>query len=726
MTADASQPHTTPGHTSRAGVHTPLVIVDDFLPNILSGFRVAEFNAYLAAFPDVRIRSTLPPDRYERALKEYAKRFPAYAASFAPFDPNEDFGEDPFIFVCFLNNAAFIAPLCEARSIPFGFQLCPGGGFAFNEERCDRMLARVMRSPMLSCVVTTQPITQAYLLQRHPEAAAISTMVCPGPVWGADMEDVYRARPAARAKRTGLDLAFVAAKYADNVSNKGFDFFCAMADEIAAIRTDVRFHIVGDWTPSDVPLGLAAEATTFYGMLTNDKLCELYVNIDMLISPNIPYSLTPGNFDGFPTASASEAALAGVVLAASDPLKLNHLFEPGRDFILLERDIRSIKKAEVKAAAAKVMEIAGDPKRLAEMSAATHDAFQENLGPKAQVEPRVAFLRRALAREMPPPATDASRWREASQALARELFEQRALSRDHYDLLQQSNAYVADKDARIGELVADLEKHGAKIQELANLLDQSNRYGQSRDQAVAKSVEAQTTLAKAMSEKDAKIAELAAALENANAYAASRSAIVTDLVATLDAKDARIAELVSDLGSYDGKVAELAAALDNSNTYAASRSTIVNDLVATVEAKDARIAELVTDLERNGAKITELASALENSNAYGGSRDAAITDLLAAIASKDAGISELATSLDNSNAYGASRDEAVAATIESLKRLSDDLASKETALAELQVVLTQRDGEISALRAQLSEAQAELAEHKSRADTLARSLRFLR
>ena len=36
-------------------IGTGLLIVDDFFPNVLSGFRVAEFNHYLRVFPGLNI-----------------------------------------------------------------------------------------------------------------------------------------------------------------------------------------------------------------------------------------------------------------------------------------------------------------------------------------------------------------------------------------------------------------------------------------------------------------------------------------------------------------------------------------------------------------------------------------------------------------------------------------------------------------------------------------------
>jgi len=54
-----------------------LVVLDDFFPNLLTGFRVAEYNAYLGAFDNLRVLTALSGFATEHA--RYAARYPQFA-----------------------------------------------------------------------------------------------------------------------------------------------------------------------------------------------------------------------------------------------------------------------------------------------------------------------------------------------------------------------------------------------------------------------------------------------------------------------------------------------------------------------------------------------------------------------------------------------------------------------------------------------------------------------
>ena len=58
-------------------------ILDDFFPNLLTGFRVAEYNAHLQRFSRLTIYSTLTD--FPAQARAYAKLYPDLAPRVRPF-----------------------------------------------------------------------------------------------------------------------------------------------------------------------------------------------------------------------------------------------------------------------------------------------------------------------------------------------------------------------------------------------------------------------------------------------------------------------------------------------------------------------------------------------------------------------------------------------------------------------------------------------------------------
>src|ERR1700733_14135294 len=108
------------------GVDRHLLVIDDWFPNLGTGFRVAEFVHYLRIFPWLRVASTSSPGlgHYER----FAERYPDVSNRVSPWHPDMLRTTRAAWFV-FLNNAHEWVAEMERHCIPFAFTLYPGGGF---------------------------------------------------------------------------------------------------------------------------------------------------------------------------------------------------------------------------------------------------------------------------------------------------------------------------------------------------------------------------------------------------------------------------------------------------------------------------------------------------------------------------------------------------------------------------------------------------------------------
>ena len=356
-------------------------ILDDFFPNLLTGFRVAEYNAYLQRFPRLTIYSTLAD--FTAQARAYAKLYPAFAARVRRF-ASRDAKVLPFAYLNFLNNATTFLPYLEQRKVPFVLTLYPGGGFGIDEPASDDKLTRVCASPCLKHVIVTQKRTADYLAARHPQVPRTFVYGCViNPLYFANR---FRPRVWFGHGKPTFDVCFVAEKYMPQGRNKGYPTFIEAGRRLAAAIPEARLHVVGGFTADDWPLAELAGRVTFHGRLATQALCEFFARMDVIASPNVPFTLHAGNFDGFPTAASTEASLCGVALVVADVLNLNSEYEAPRELL--------IAAPEVAAFADAMVALGHDVDRLRAVALAGQAKSRKLFAPERQIQPRVAVIER--------------------------------------------------------------------------------------------------------------------------------------------------------------------------------------------------------------------------------------------------------------------------------------------------------------------------------------------
>jgi lipopolysaccharide transport system ATP-binding protein len=357
-----------------------ILVIDDFFPNLTTGFRVAEYTHYLRAFPDLLIASTIG-DFKERHL-EFAKAYPDLQGRVVVFDRALLFRAKAG-YLNFINNAHYHVDQLERAALPFAFTLYPGGGFGLESGESGQKLRRVLRSPMLRAVISTQSVTVQVLRQE----------ACPVPVhelYGATIDPTFLYAPDARPKnirasRPKLMICFVAHKYDPAGRTKGYPTFIEVAKRLAGRLPDAEFFVVGNYGPDDVsiPEGLRG-SLHFKGLLTSRQLREFLYTQDVMISPNQPYAITGSVFDGFPTASAIEASLCGVAIVCSDELDLNRFYNSD-EMIVCAPNTSAILTA--------IEPLMDDPGRIAEIGARGKQKSRLLFSAEAQLLPRTRILR---------------------------------------------------------------------------------------------------------------------------------------------------------------------------------------------------------------------------------------------------------------------------------------------------------------------------------------------
>ena len=76
----------------------------------------------------------------------------------------------------------------------------------------------------------------------------------------------------------------------------------------------------------------------FYGAQRTEFFPSFYSQMDLILAPNIPFTLLPGAFDGFPPGGCIEAGLSGVAVFCTDVLNQNIAFKDGEELVIVFAD----------------------------------------------------------------------------------------------------------------------------------------------------------------------------------------------------------------------------------------------------------------------------------------------------------------------------------------------------------------------------------------------------
>jgi len=333
--------------TAATGAHS-LIIFDSIFPHLLSAFRIAEYNSYLAAFKDAWVYSTAQgfpligeTRSFGEVLEEYGQFYPQFKDRVALLDDKTEIVAK-LIYTVFLSYAFRFIEVAEKANVPFIFTLYPGGTFELNESESDAKLRRVCASPNLKKIIVTQKATRDYLNEhRFCDPSLVSFIY--GGVFPTDrLRRTVMPKRRYKAEKDSFDICFVAHKYTMHGRDKGYDIFIDVAKRLARAHDDIFFHVVGQFNESDIEVSDIKDRIMFYGVQVTDFFSKFYSRIDLILSPNVPFIARPGSFDGFPTGCCIEAGTCGVAVFCTDPLNQNIAFEDGREIIIVPRNAEEI------------------------------------------------------------------------------------------------------------------------------------------------------------------------------------------------------------------------------------------------------------------------------------------------------------------------------------------------------------------------------------------------
>lgn len=378
-----------------------ILIIDDVFPTPKSGFRYEEFSSYLNYFDNIKILLTglslcaLKEAPLYDIIKNYLIIHPEFYKKIIPVSVDYTTlqvcaGEAihaKLAYCCFAGNIFYCLDLFEKNKIPFVFELYPGGSFTLNDPESDTRLERIFSSPMFRRVITTQRVSRDYIIEKGycPEEKIEHIFGVVSPAF--DRSNVLNRTYYGAGKDT-LDICFVAYKYTEKGIDKGYDVFIDVAKRLGNQYANVVFHIVGPWD-ADTISTKGIENILFYGAKSSQELAEFYTHMDIILSPNVNDIIKKGAFDGFPTASVTEASLYGVLMMVTDPLELNdNHFADGEEIIIVPHNAGKIFDI--------IVQLHENPSSIEKIAKKGRAKVLDLYGCEKQIVPRIRILEKEL------------------------------------------------------------------------------------------------------------------------------------------------------------------------------------------------------------------------------------------------------------------------------------------------------------------------------------------
>ena len=374
-----------------------LLIYDDIFPHPISGFRLEEFTVLLKEFKNSKIILNplaykilgTPIDAHQNHIEEIIKNND-YLVDKLISGPNNIYHNSKLFYCIFLTNIVKNLKWLEQYSIPFIFTLYPGGGFKVRDEKTDDNLKKVFQSDMFRKVIVTQEYTKSYLKEKKfcgdDQIEFIFGCVVPQ----LSILEKIENKLSYKLNKNTFDVCFCAAKYSKFGKDKGYDLFIEFAHSISLQYDFIRFHVIGGFDENDIDVSTIEKKIYFYGYQNFDKLKLIFNKMDTIVSPNRPFILNQGAFDGFPLGTVVEAALNGVVALVTDCLNQNEFFLDKEEILIIKPNSESIESS--------IIELIENPSLLNAISRKGREKFSSIYSNAIQMKPRIKLLQQELTK----------------------------------------------------------------------------------------------------------------------------------------------------------------------------------------------------------------------------------------------------------------------------------------------------------------------------------------
>jgi glycosyltransferase involved in cell wall biosynthesis len=369
-----------------------LVIVDDTMPDIYSGFKIQEFDAYSKKFDTVVycdltcFNENDPRKNFDSLLNEFRTTHDESGINFSELKLFSNLNTR-LAYCLFFNNIIRYYRFFENKNVDFAYTLYPGGGLNFESDYVKERLKRIHNSKNFKFVIVNQGITRDFLINNNLCTASKIHYIHGTPIDFSHIRKIDDKKWYGKNKRT-FDVAFVAHKYTQWGKDKGLDIVVDALDKLSEQYSFLKLHIVGTFNEHDIIKKSDKWECQFYGTQPLSFFSSFFKEIDLIVSPNRPDGIGRGFFDGFPLASSVMGGLHEVPMLLSDEKKQNFFLEDQKDFLLIKPDINSVVKG--------IQYLINHPEILPVMGANGRDKIAEVHSYENQIKRRLEIIKDSI------------------------------------------------------------------------------------------------------------------------------------------------------------------------------------------------------------------------------------------------------------------------------------------------------------------------------------------
>lgn len=287
-----------------------IIIFDNLFPSGISPWRTYEFIELIIKFPNSKIVSSLTYFKSYNLI-EQVKDFHIILLNKYPVLNNKIFykiilnGGNSKLFYClFYDNIIANINFLKKNNIPFCFTLYPGGGFLLYNKEVIRNLNILFSMPNFKGVFVNQNISKNYLINNTFINKKFLYYIPGVPL---NLKLYEQQIISEKDFDNEINFLFMANKYTKRGEDKGFDLFEETAEYLLENYFDLKFNIIGDFSQQDLKNNKLSNNFIFHGRLDEGDFHTILNKTHLIISPNAPFKLKDGAFDGFPLASCITA-----------------------------------------------------------------------------------------------------------------------------------------------------------------------------------------------------------------------------------------------------------------------------------------------------------------------------------------------------------------------------------------------------------------------------------
>lgn len=368
-----------------------IIIFDDILPSNLSPWRNYEYENLCKEFPNTYIYTDLTSYKgytlnysFDENNEHLVSHYPFLKNKIKKLKKTSNF-RAKLGYTLFYNNVIRNIKYFERYSIPFVFTLYPGGGFELNNKEVNDNLKKIFDSDLFRGVIVNQYVIKEYLIANNlVEESKIKL------IFGVSLNISNIGKETIHKNYDSIKILFFANKYSEKGKDKGFDKFQEIAKSLLNQNKNIEFIVIGNFNIKDLDFPELNDFFTFKGVLIESEYNKILEITHFIISPNAPFILNQGAFDGFPLSTCIAASNFDNVLIMSDYFsesqKINLI--DGIDYIKFDSNIDEVANI--------ILGLISDKSEMNKIATNGKQKIKALYSFESQIKPRIEFFNKIL------------------------------------------------------------------------------------------------------------------------------------------------------------------------------------------------------------------------------------------------------------------------------------------------------------------------------------------